>query len=245
MIVKDNERVLLLTDIHLNTAKADKIIKWEAPDKVVLMGDYFHEFDDTVDQNLKAAIWLKNKLWDPNYTVLLGNHDCSHNPYNKTAPCSGWTWDKHDAVNSILTWEDWRRFHFFTFVNEYLITHAGLHSFYLPSSRISVEKFLLSESRKAFKALGVRDQDHWFWAAGRARYGPARYGGLVWRDADRENSPISGLRQIFGHTPQRVEDPKDLWKDKENLCIDTRLRYYVIFHGKNLEIKCADDIISV
>lgn len=245
-------KTLILPDLHLQWEKADKIIKHESADKIVFLGDYFDEYNDNYQMNLVMAEWLKDSLTQPNRIHLFGNHDISYAFKHRSYKCSGYEAGKDYAINSVMKEEQWRQLKLYTYVDDFLCTHAGLHThFYQVYNKgRSVSKFLADESQLAlndgFNELPARPI---FWA-GRSRGGTETVGGIVWCDSS-EFVGIHGLNQVFGHTPSN----KPFWKNfgspldkhySRNLALDNygHSNYYAVHDDqtKDITIKWVGDM---
>lgn len=237
---------LILPDIHLKHEKAQKIIDAERADFVICLGDFFDDFGDTPEQNIETAKWLKKQLKKDNFIALYGNHDIGYQyPENQFALCSGWTKNKSDAINSILSKKDWNKTKwFYNLDNKWLLTHAGLTKYFLPiNTELTIEwicDWLENQSKIANIKLESGDS-HWFYRAGQDRGGLLPYGGIIWSDC-RNFQGIDGINQIFGHTPRQFLNESGVWLDingkiSDNACIDSWLNWYVVYDGKNINIK--------
>jgi hypothetical protein len=233
---------LILPDIHHHTERADRIIKAEPVDQIIFLGDYFDDFHDTALTAKNTALWLKDSLTKPNRIHLMGNHDLPYRYCNPFISCSGYTSEKDDAINRVLNASDWDKLEFYTFVDGWMLSHAGLDNWLLRSKRVSVEnveEYLKIENARALKA-GHSRQNHWFFQCGRARGGMNETGGLMWCDANREFTPTAGLKQIFGHTPQFNASLNKYYPrliDETNLALDTTGQCYAIMRNGEVTIK--------
>ncbi len=232
-----SDTYLIIPDIHLKYSRVDKIVNSEGHDKVLVMGDLFHDFHDTVDQNKKMAEWTKERLSDKKWIFIFGNHDCSHAYNNYLARCSGWEEDKQIAVDLVLKDEDWDKFVWYYWLdNDSLVSHAGLTNplakkiLHKKPKLENVKSLLEQEALKATKALKNR-QSHWFFRAGRSRGGGQDFGGLNWCDWS-EFEPIEGINQLVAHTPDR----RIRWKQND-VCIDTHLNHYGLWRDGRLTVK--------
>lgn len=193
-------------------------------DQRVFLGDIYDDFGDSPKIAAKTARWHKEQLQDPKNVFLWGNHDL---PYafwhNKSLKCSGNTRDKAEAINAIMERGDWDKTKFFARVDGWLISHAGLR-------HDIAEDALETEAPVALRAADTI-QDHWMIAAGYARGGHWKLGGLTWLDWNEEFQPIPGIKQIVGHTPGKQPREKD-----SNYCLDTHLKHAAILEDGKLEI---------
>jgi hypothetical protein len=265
-------RTLVIPDIHTRWKIADAIIDYEDPDITVALGDYFDSFSDYANPSLntKTATWLKEKLKDPKFIGLLGNHDIHYKHASRIVKCSGYSDTKDTLINAILTHEDWAKLKWFHVIDGWLLTHAGLSAQHLPPISYfkdgfnlnTLIKWLNRETLTAEKFLQV-SRYYWVYGAGYSRGGNFPVGGINWCDFRDEFNPIEGIKQIFGHTeigvPQWLKglplanslDVADWDKLKFtntehdwNLCLDTCNKFYVIIKDGIPEIKEFSEIIK-
>ena len=251
-----NKRILVLGDIHQEIDKLNKIIEYEAADVVVTTGDWFDSFNKDSDRDVrKAALQLRKNVLRDKVISIIGNHDCHYLWSNHRLKCSGYTdykdtlifealGDDFLAVRDKLLWYLW--------IDDFLVTHAGLHYSYLPPSIVigdftkdNIDKWLQSEVEKNNIVMASGFQT-WFTAAGYARGGNAKYGGLVWCDFDVEFEPIAGLSQLLGHTPHNIIlAPREFGGmnvlESDNLDVDCHLNQWLIIHNQKLELKSYRD----
>jgi hypothetical protein len=221
-------RCLVIPDIHHNVTAVDGVLAREQYDRVVFLGDYFDDFNDTPERARNTAQWLKQRLRDPRFTFLYGNHDL---PYRFSAPgveCAGFDLDKWQAILDVLDRDDWDLFRLHAWVDGYLLSHAGWnHTFTDGRGRIT------RESIDSWCAECLEELDegrmHPLAAASPARGGSAAAGGIVWQDW-RELQPIVGLRQVVGHTPG-IEVRYKTAEDAFAACLDTRLCHVGLIEG--------------
>jgi hypothetical protein len=249
------KKILLISDLHNNIEKFNKIIQHESADINICLGDWFDSFNlDDSDDYKKTADYLMRYLSAPNNYTLFGNHDLHYLFNNHYTMCSGYEDRKYFAIDEILGSERQNitnKFKWRFWVDGILCTHAGLFPDYIDPSvknNNDLSLFLVKEIERANIALRT-DQNHWFYFAGRSRGGPKKGGGIVWLDFKQEFQPIEGLKQIVGHTyhkncrvnPHHLDgnvNPADC----DNLCIDNGLNEYIVISNGKLEIKKFLDI---
>jgi hypothetical protein len=216
---------LVIGDVHNKSDRAEKIInEYDCP--TILLGDYFDDFYDTVDDIQRTAEWLKESLSKPNRIHLIGNHDFHYMVKPKGITyCSGFSPEKYDKINEILTAEDWSKLKFFHHEKEtYWFCHAGItkHWFEHPVLGLNLAGILktVEECTEALKASDL-SRCGALWAADRYRGGRCEKGGLLWNDW-RNCEFFKGITQIIGHTP-REEIKCQRKKGGININIDTHL----------------------
>ena len=92
-------KTIIISDIHNDYFTAEKIIKKENPDKIIFLGDYFDDFDDTVKDSENTAKWLVKSLKQENRIHLIGNHDLSYMTDNSNLKClRKLFWHVHNTI---------------------------------------------------------------------------------------------------------------------------------------------------
>ena len=251
---------LILPDIHNQHERAEKVISSVGPDKTFFLGDYFDEFYDNANDVQKTAHWLKNSLQKPNRIHLMGNHDSAYRFRSRVTSCSGFTDIKSMAINNIMKFSDWNKIKWHAILDGWLLVHAGLHPSWIPNGFVmtlkNIDEWLSKESEVANK-MAARNESHWLFGAGFARGGSRPFGGLNWLDWNEEFTPIKGINQIVGHTPNRAPTWKYTTQDdvriktaphvvpkfradvSYNLCLDsfTKVGWYAIWDGEKLNVE--------
>ena len=251
-------KTLVIPDIHLQWKKAEKIIAHEGADKIIFLGDYFDAFEETDNDNLITAQWLIESLGKPNRIHLMGNHDISYAIPHRSYKCSGYSVYKDYQINSVLKENDWKKLKLYTWSDGFLMSHAGVHSYFY-------EKYISSEKENEkmpseFKAwLESICEDAMADAckhrpaakilqAGMSRGGNELVGGIIWCDS-REFTPIPGIDQIFGHTPgpkPRFIHSGELNSPEysTNLALDNygHSNYYAVIIDMKISIKWIGDM---
>jgi hypothetical protein len=178
--------------------------------QVIFLGDFMDSFTLSVEDQLRCVQDVLVAMEETNGRVrsILGNHEVSYlDMHNR---CSGWNREAQNYFDLIKGGvED--KFETYIWVDDILITHAGLSQKFLDSTNYTVEAAL---------------EDEYYWNyVGFARGGYGNSGGIRWCDFNREFEPVEGLRQIFGHTGGRGIRKKgnDSWcidcLDFENTCV--------------------------
>lgn len=224
-------KTLIIPDIHTRWQTADRIIQHEPFDKLVLLGDYVDNFNDTVKDNVETLNWLKRVVAEPNVTALYGNHELSYIDEEKYA-CAGWEMAKAVELKSRL--RDLRGYlQLATKIDGYLISHAGINLWFIGPEQDPWERIIIAE-----RAL-LNDKNDALLHAGASRGGRIPVGGVVWQDW-YEFQNIPGLPQIVGHTPH----PFVKRKPKNNWNLDTHLKDYAILEDGVVTPKKVSAITS-
>lgn len=230
------EKILIIPDIHNNYDLAEEIIKKEDPEKIVFLGDYFDDFNDTSQDAANVAKWLKKSLVQENRVHLIGNHDLSYMSENPNLKCSGYRKEKHDEIKRHHI--NWSLLKMHYWIDDWLCTHAGFSNDFFKEQQIKKSdtvKKILEFSKKDIEKINDVTYSHAFFQAGISRGGSSLVGGPLWCDYN-EFVDISGINQIFGHTRGDHTRHKKT-ENFEHYCIDTSLQHYAVYQKNKIEIK--------
>ncbi len=224
MIDKDmGKKTVIIPDIHTNFVDAEIIIEKEKPDKVVFLGDYFDDFDDTLEITEQTALWLKDSLEKPGRVHLLGNHDLSY--INTSYRCSGFSEGKLYAIKK--SGVDLTKLKHFAWVDHWLCTHAGLSdTFYkMQGEHVAIENLL---------DVYPKDYTSKLYDCSYFRGGSDPASGILWCDYS-EFVDIPYLKQIFGHTKAN-----HVRQTENHICLDTGLHHYAVYKNNKMKVKTYD-----
>ncbi len=213
------DKILIIPDIHNKWFEAEEIISKEKPDKVVFLGDYFDDFNDTLEDAEQTAEWLKKSLTNPDRIHLLGNHDLSY--LNTDYVCSGFSEGKLFAIKN--TKIDLTKLQYYCWVGDWLCTHAGLSGEFFKAynyKNLHIDKFL----DKMIKHNKNRLYD-----CSSFRGGRDAHSGILWCDYD-EFVDLPNVKQIFGHTQGTLRQTEN------HICLDTALHNYAIYEDEKLKV---------
>lgn len=213
-------KILIVPDIHLKIDIVDRIIEEVKPTKIIFGNDIFDDYNDIIENNIRAAKWFKDKIQNSKNIFLQSNHVISYQfPYNPNAYCSGFTQEKSDAINSIVSEDDFKKLKTYHIEHDILFTHAGLSRMWCKTymgddykhlNLETIRKFLDYKTPLAYDLYSIGTGDSMF-GAGRSRGGNLQYGGLIWEDL-YSFFPIKSVSQIFFHTIVNV--PKFIFTSK-------------------------------
>jgi len=230
-------KTIIIPDIHNDYLTAEKIIIKENPDKIIFLGDYFDDFDDTIQDANNTARWLKKSLKQKNRIHLIGNHDLSYMTDNPNLKCSGYRTDKHKVIKKHFI--DWNKLKMHYWIDDYwLCTHAGFSNNFFKQQHTKKSDSIhqvLDFSKKDLEKIDDVNYMHSFFQVGFSRGGSNEAGGPLWCSYD-EFVDISGINQIFGHTPNHIVRYRKT-KNSEHYCIDTKLNHYVIYQNLAMQVK--------
>lgn len=227
-------RTLIIPDIHNKVRQVDAILaRLERNgrfDRVVCLGDYFDDFGDTVEEAQFTARWLKARIEENKFTLLLGNHDVHYLSHNPDLRSSGYSDEKAVVIDRILTAAHWQACRLHVWVDDWLLSHAGWNAAFGEwrgsDSRASLDKRI----EGALQTLHRGELDPLL-LAGWVRGGDQEHGGILWQDKS-EAQPLPGLRQIVGHTPVLEVETREHAGGVIKYC-DTRLGFFgVLAEGR-------------
>ena len=201
-------KYLIIPDIHNNIRRVDQIIeKYHDVDKIIFLGDYFDDYGDSILTAGKVAEWLRQSLKDKTRTHLMGNHDLHY--LNSNYRYGGYSDEKKKAIQD--TGVDLSLLHDYTWVEDYLCTHAGLSNEFFQKYRKGndIHTFLRNLPKEKYDCGPVR--------------GGSKTPGIFLADWV-ELIPIKGVHQVLGHTPGWLPRKKG-----DNVTIDTRLRHIAFY----------------
>lgn len=250
-------------DVHLRVDLLEHFINKNINrfDGWIFGGDMFHQFNDTVADNKRMALFIKERVLKlPNLKICLGNHDFCHkysigNKVNRLTYCPGWTEEKDKAINAIFTRDDWNQFKDYHLVDGWLISHAGFAAtiYNHPIHGFNTE-FIDKTIDQAYNYLTV-GRIHPALDVGFGRGGVNPFGGHLWQ-CWSEIVP-NDHKQIVFHTPMKHPDckwiapsmrPNEKYKydqfgphiNQDNntltVCLDTNNRYYGILEDGYLAV---------
>ncbi len=224
-------RTLVVGDVHLRIDQVRQILdRFSNVDRRVFVGDFFDDFDDSVERTIEMAEYARDVIAADSHTrILFGNHDIQYAiPFMEGLLCSGWAPGKAFALKDPSFQPLWERFEPYTYVDQFLVTHAGVHRGFIEGYESAVEDRLRQLWQEATDALAERRVLPLL-SAGPTRGGAGEAGGITWLDWNREFEPVAGLSQIVGHTPdERVRLKEDKANQSANWNVDTYLRQVVV-----------------
>lgn len=210
-------RVLVVPDAHTKIwviehgmELADKL----RANHVVLLGDYFDDWEAKPKDNLNMLKYLKDLLrHHTNVVPLFGNHELSYMGF----PCSGHMLSVGEQINDGISAD--RRFLFAVAFDSVLYSHAGVMQSWIRNNKILSENSI----RKQLGSIGGANvlesaingiaDVALFNQVGCERGGNTTSPSCLWADL-REliNDPIPKVKQIVGHTPiSNVEMLSNCW----------------------------------
>ena len=197
---------------------------------IIFIGDYLDSFDRTYDDCLECLdMVIAAVVAEPDRVFALkGNHEMSY--LISKMQCSGYDYATQRGVTDRL--HDMDHLLDYMWVDEYLVSHAGVSDALLDTKNITLEEYLEAGD---------------FTQIGYARGGTTPCGGLFWCDFWREFDPVEGVPQIVGHSHGRPggADP-GIVKEGNAYNIDCLGRVnevLVLEKGKEPQIKLLDSLL--
>lgn len=212
-------RVLVIPDSHLNVENIERgveLAKKKFADHIVLLGDYFDNWDATYEDYEKMAKYLKNLLrTNPIVVPLYGNHELSYiDPLRFRA--SGYRGYCADIVTNCV--KNDHRFLYAFALDGVLYSHAGVTKNWLKYNRLlsaSNIRLALGPSKGANRVADVVNgcSDLGPLGAVGPRRGGSSVPGPLWCDASElDLDPAGNFTQVVGHTPvERILHLGNIW----------------------------------
>jgi len=212
-------KTIIVSDLHNRVDWVEPVLSSIQYDRVIFLGDYFDDFNDTDEDITTVAEWLKLSLTQKKRVHLMGTHDMWYRfPYNRFLMASGNTPRKSRIINGIINKEEWNTLLLDWYEQGFLITHAGLHPSFVKDN--SYCRFIKPAIEKALQDVG-NGKINPLLDAGFARGGLQPFGGITWLDWYDEFEPVPYLNQIVGHTQLRYPEEKSI-ENSKNYCLDTK-----------------------
>lgn len=208
-------KILVCGDVHCKKEVVDQALKLYQEnncDKLIFIGDYTDDWNDTVQQNLEILDYLfhlKHIMGDK-LVLLFGNHDIS-NWIGGEFKCSGFTNIKHEQLK--FSYESAKYYFKMAHAeNGFLITHAGVCIPWLEFFLKATENKKLDDEylTKPEKVAGLLNQYQFKLSLFYPEDSP-----LWLRPTEKVDYPP--FKQIVGHTPTALIE-----KFRENIIyVDT------------------------
>jgi 3',5'-cyclic AMP phosphodiesterase CpdA len=241
-------RVLLIPDVHQHVAWAERVLNAGADcDQVIFLGDYFDTGEGdraSIAETCEFLVRTQERLGD-RVVFLLGNHDVQYleaKPY-----CDRFTRPRHlkytcgsayanaraKKVAKHLPAAFWAAARLATFVNGWLISHAGVARPFWPEVP-SPDAALATVLERCANALAqLRGFPDPLLLPGTCRGGTQPVGGITWQDWDDEfNDAAIPFPQIVGHTSNPV-GPRQKGR---SWCLDGCQTSFGILTGSALQL---------
>lgn len=224
---------LVIPDVH---GKLDRLLQIEKElfpkaERLVFLGDFFDSFDMYDVEGM--CKWIAYTLQDKRSVIVWANHDahyCFKHPWFR---CTGYSYVTQAIVDMHFKREHWDKFKLWTRCGngEWLVSHAGF----------TPETIGLCTPAHHEEALlnAWEGNFHDLWMPGEGRGGPkGETGGPTWLDWKREFKPVEGLKQIVGHSRDRLVRVRG-----HNYCLDTSLNHVMFVEGPKVEIVALNQVL--
>lgn len=224
-------KTLMIGDLHGNLEVVEHAIQQRTTDRVVFIGDYLDSFNRSVEDQIQGLrLVLDACEVDPDrFTGLIGNHELSY--IKDGEMCSGYSYTTDKLMVHLKT-RCHKILRNYTFVDEFLVSHAGLSQVLLDNLGVTVEEYL--ENQEYFQV-------------GHRRGGYDDCGGLYWCDWNSEFEPVKGTPQIVGHTHYQYTDgfkTKDIGNEVSyNIDCLPQFNILRIDHGDEARVAVVEDSI--
>jgi hypothetical protein len=195
-------KTIIVGDLHGRVEIAEQILEMVSDYNIVFIGDYIDSYDRSVEDQigtLRLVLDAVNSS-DGSVKALWGNHELSY--MNPVMRCSGYNNETaillaHLDLSSLLN---------YTWVDNFLISHAGVSQHLLEARNETIEEYL---GNGRYNQIGV------------ARGGGDPVGGLFWCDWFREFEPLPDTPQVVGHSGYRQPGQhKGILQKDNSFCVD-------------------------
>jgi 3',5'-cyclic AMP phosphodiesterase CpdA len=214
----DNQRYLLIFDIHQNSRWLHRVLEEESGnyDHLILGGDYFDPYEPypytATDAETAEAY---NELLDEHgkhLTLLWGNHDLPYlvasrmqDPaffYHPFSDLKGYDTQVAKFFAKAIRPEFWGSGQLFATAHGFLISHAGVAAEFWPPSETREASLAQLWDDCELALAQAKQRRHSILEPGRVRGGDKQErGGIIWQDWNMEFSDEDiPLPQIVGHT---------------------------------------------
>ena len=220
-------KIIVIGDGHNHWKEIEAIVDRFPEHKIIQIGDQFDDFGDNIVIAKDTARSVKRLMEKSNYVQLFGNHDMPYCPKYKKLDCSGFTFEKYDAINTILTKEDWDKYKFYHHENGWYFSHAGItkHWFADPLTGEITPERVDSVIAESCQQYDMNLTPYAIYGADFYRGGRLQVGGLVWCDW-RGLPLIPNVKQVVGHTPLKpyIIFKEDISTQSINVNVDCERR---------------------
>lgn len=183
---------VIVGDLHGKWEIVEEVLSRDT--NVVFVGDYLDSFGEPVEDQIKTLTMVLDAIEkDPKRVQgLLGNHELSY--LINGMECSGYRGETQALVSHLESRIN-KLLKEYTWVGDYLITHAGLTREAVPESArslVGVREFMGSDEFHKIK-----------YNISASRGGNSRFPGIFWCDWWKDLEAIEGVKQVVGHTAYR------------------------------------------
>lgn len=214
---RNYSRVLVIPDSHLKTWVIEhglELAKKLYCDKIILLGDYFDDWDAADIAYDNMLDYLKNLLRsNPNVIPLFGNHELSYLGHR----CSGFNYFKADKIRRAI--ENDNRFIWCIAVDGVLYSHAGVtrgwveHNKILTLNQLRLDMKGKSGAEMVQRGIEAKAGTREMAQVSASRGGASKYPSPLWADmGDTLEDPLGKIPQVVGHTPVgQIEHMGNYW----------------------------------
>lgn len=188
-------KTIIVGDLHGRIEIAEQLLKEDC--NIVFIGDYLDSFDRSIEDQLKLLSLIRTNVQESNGRIkaLLGNHELSY--IEPSMRASGYNYDTAATLRA----NDFEYFLNYVWVDDFLISHAGVSGALLKNKECTLDNYL-------------KDED--FLQIGRRRGGRDEVGGLFWCDWFSEFDPLPDTPQVVGHSGYRPKGEHEGILQKDN-----------------------------
>jgi len=189
---------IIVGDIHGNVEKVKAFLDYRPDQEHIALGDYVDSFFEPPARQLMAL----NLLLKSDAVLIWGNHDL-HYLLNPPFICTGFQHGREKPLHAIIE-TNTHRFVAAHVVDGWLCTHAGVHVRLAKRENESAIADRLNRKMTEYLDRPCMPGAQSIFAIGGGRGGKSRSGGIFWFDFQREDGLDLAIRQIFGHTENKM-----------------------------------------
>jgi hypothetical protein len=208
---------LVVGDVHGIVEVVEAALTHDGP--IVFLGDLVDSFNRTITDQLRCVELVLRAVEEKKASLILGNHEVSY--LKGPQRCAGFSellqmqleskgyLKEIERIGKSHLWLGKPRPFQGEDQSPLLLSHAGFSPSLPITKKFSSNFRNLDFAPRIFDLFdkdvseAFCDERSWFYWAGKLRGGRAPVGGPLWLDT-AEFAPVEGIRQIFGHTPQRM-----------------------------------------
>lgn len=252
-------KVIIIPDIHQNTAYIDAILNKEKNfDHCVFLGDWldcYEPIDNITHFSVKETCkWINGHIDDDRFIWLIGNHCISYlstyrkgqpakRHFNHTYPCSGWTRSKASDFNRYISEKFINKLELTCRVGNYYCVHGGFHYDQFKPILTEDENIeALYDDWEKTKHSFMHNEDHWIGKVSSFRGGLDRCSSPTWLDW-YEYVPMDTTQIICGHSNLRPDESgvKQNGIGLKSYCIDRHQTSYAVWENGDVRIDTITD----
>lgn len=234
-------RKLVIPDVHLDLWALKEILSTECFDKVIFLGDYFNssfKFQNELGENIEMATWLREKLNDPRFIFLMGNHEWAYRYPTLKHFCTKFTEHKSWVINSILQPSDWAKFKFVHYEDGILYSHSGVRGGFIDNILKEKTSYTNKDAYLFYQAGLINNQlEELLGNDSKLTLLNPRFYSFFVKNFVCKFRGTDKVSQVYGHRPHYYPLVDRKPSGNFDVGLDTNLRYYMVIDNDEAFIK--------